>query len=82
MSSTVPDSGSVTKDSPKIEDGGVLTGDEAELARMGYKQELKYVQANSCILVSRNSRGSPTTRRDLTWFQVRLSRKLPNLYTC
>jgi hypothetical protein len=24
--------------------GGTHTGDEAELARMGYKQELKYVQ--------------------------------------
>jgi len=29
-----------------MEDGGGLTSDEAELARMGYKQELKYVQAN------------------------------------
>lgn len=49
------DSSPVTKDSPKTEDGGVLTGDEAELARMGYKQELKYVQANLCIQFSRNS---------------------------
>ena len=38
-----------------MEDGGVLTGDEAELARMGYKQELKYVQASLCIQVSQNS---------------------------
>lgn len=36
-----------------MEDGGVLTDDQAELARMGYKQELKYVQANSYIQVSR-----------------------------
>ena len=27
-----------------VEVGGTHTGDEAELARMGYKQELKYVQ--------------------------------------
>lgn len=27
-----------------IEVEGTPTGDEAELARMGYKQELKYVQ--------------------------------------
>ena len=27
-----------------VEVGGTQTGDEAELARMGYKQELKYVQ--------------------------------------
>ncbi|KAH9051350.1 APC amino acid permease [Lactarius deliciosus] len=32
---------SMTKDSPMAEAGGVHTGDEAELARMGYKQELK-----------------------------------------
>jgi len=44
----------MTKDSPKMEDGGVFAGDEAELARMGYRQELKYVQANLCIQVSRN----------------------------
>jgi hypothetical protein len=36
ITSTMPDSSSVTKDCPKMEDGGVLTGDEAELARMGY----------------------------------------------
>jgi hypothetical protein len=49
----MPDSSSVTKDSSKMEDGGVLTDDQAELARMGYKQELKYVQASSYIQVSR-----------------------------
>ena len=38
-----------------MEDGGTLTGDEAELARMGYKQELKYVQIKLCVQVSRNS---------------------------
>ena len=45
----------MTKVSPKVEDGSVLIGDEAALARMGYRQELKYVQANLCIQVSRNS---------------------------
>jgi len=29
--------------------GGAHTGDEAELARMGYKQELKYVQFSLSI---------------------------------
>jgi hypothetical protein len=38
------DSNSVTKDSQTVELGGVYTGDETELARMGYKQELKCVQ--------------------------------------
>ncbi|KAI0262674.1 APC amino acid permease [Russula aff. rugulosa BPL654] len=37
----MPDSNSVTKDSHTAETGGVYTGDETELARMGYKQELK-----------------------------------------
>lgn len=39
------DSSSVTKDSEKNQMGGVheLAGDEAELAKMGYKQELRYV---------------------------------------
>lgn len=27
-----------------VEVGGTHTGDEAELARMGYKQELRYIQ--------------------------------------
>ncbi|KAH9031042.1 APC amino acid permease [Lactarius pseudohatsudake] len=38
---TTPRIDSMTKDSPMAEAGGVHTGDEAELARMGYKQELK-----------------------------------------
>lgn len=36
----------MTKGSQTIELGDVRMGDEAELARMGYKQELKYVQIN------------------------------------
>jgi hypothetical protein len=44
LSTTMPDSNSVTKDNLTVEMGGVYTGDETELARMGYKQELKYVQ--------------------------------------
>ncbi|KAI0299995.1 amino acid transporter [Multifurca ochricompacta] len=36
----MPDSNSLTKDSQTAEVGGVHAGDEAELARMGYKQEL------------------------------------------
>jgi hypothetical protein len=32
-----------------VEVGGTHTSDEAELARMGYKQELKYVQFGSSI---------------------------------
>jgi hypothetical protein len=32
-----------------VEVGGTHTGDEAELARMGYKQELKYVQFSLSI---------------------------------
>jgi len=42
----MPYSTSVTRGSHTIEEGGVRMGDEAELARMGYKQELKYVQVN------------------------------------
>jgi hypothetical protein len=45
------DSDSPTKDSKTVEIGGVHTGDEAELARMGYKQELKCVQIDLSILV-------------------------------
>jgi hypothetical protein len=47
LPTTVPDSNSVTKDSQTVEMGGVYTGDETELARMGYKQELKCVQFGS-----------------------------------
>jgi len=43
-STTMPSSTSYTKDSQMAEVGGAHTGDEAELARMGYKQELKYAQ--------------------------------------
>ncbi len=32
-----------------VEVGGTHTSDEAELARMGYKQELKYVQFSLSI---------------------------------
>jgi hypothetical protein len=46
--STMPDLNPVPKDSQTIEMGGVCTGDETELARMGYKQELKCVQFNLC----------------------------------
>jgi hypothetical protein len=42
----MPDSNSVTKDSQSIEAGDVRARDEAELARMGYKQELKCVQSD------------------------------------
>jgi len=42
----MPYSTSVTRGSHTIEEGGVRMGDEAELARMGYKQELKYVQVH------------------------------------
>ena len=41
---TMPDWNSVTKDNQTVEMGGAYTGDETELARMGYKQELKCVQ--------------------------------------
>src|SRR6266566_7933919 len=46
---TVPASNSYTKDSQMVEVEGTHTGDEAELARMGYKQELKYVQFSLSI---------------------------------
>jgi hypothetical protein len=56
LPTTMPeDSNSVSKDSQTVEMGGVYTGDETELARMGYKQELKCVQVqfNSSALVFR-----------------------------
>jgi hypothetical protein len=39
----MPDPKSMTRDHGTVETGGAHTGDEAELARMGYKQELKCV---------------------------------------
>ena len=48
----MPYSTSVTRGSHTIEAGGVRMGDEAELARMGYKQELKYVQVNFYVPLS------------------------------
>lgn len=36
-------------DSQMVDVGGTRVGDEAELARMGYKQELKYVQFSLSI---------------------------------
>ena len=37
-------SGSLDEKQPApVQDGTVMVGDEAELARMGYKQELRYV---------------------------------------
>jgi hypothetical protein len=53
LPTTMPDSNPVIKDSQTVEMGGVYTGDETELARMGYKQELKCVQFNSGTLVFR-----------------------------
>jgi len=53
LQKTMPDSSLVTKDSRTVEMGGVYTGDETELARMGYNQELKYVQFNSSTLIFR-----------------------------
>jgi hypothetical protein len=47
----MPDSNLVTKDSQTAEMGGVYTGDETELARMGYKQELKCVQFIASTLI-------------------------------
>ena len=70
----MPDSNSVTKDNQTIEMGGVYTGDETELARMGYKQELKYVQFNSIVLVFRCLQYTFTVRRDMTLMQVRWPR--------
>ena len=46
VNNTMPDSTSMTRGSQTIEMGGLRMDDEAELARMGYKQELKYVQVN------------------------------------
>jgi hypothetical protein len=46
---TMPASNSHTEDGQMVEVRGNHTGDEAELARMGYKQELKYVQFSSSI---------------------------------
>lgn len=70
--STMADSDSPTTDSHAVDVGGVYTSDEAELARMGYKQELKCVQfvfytPSSFNLYVR----PPTTRRDLTLSHVR-----------
>jgi hypothetical protein len=48
VNDAMPDSTSMTRGSQTIEMGGVRMDDEAEaeLTRMGYKQELKYVQVN------------------------------------
>jgi hypothetical protein len=70
----MPDSNSITKDIQTLEMGGVYTGDETELARMGYKQELKCVQFSSTTLVFRCLYYILTARRDLTLMQVRWSR--------
>ena len=71
-STTMPASNSYTKDSQMVEVGGTITGDEAELARMGYKQELKYVQFSLSIHPRLLKLWhSVTTRRDLTLLQVR-----------
>ena len=35
------------KQASPVQDGTVMIGDEAELARMGYKQELRYVQKHT-----------------------------------
>jgi hypothetical protein len=44
--SMTSDSNLEPKDSQTIETGSVYSGDETELARMGYKQELKCVSLN------------------------------------
>lgn len=55
-----------------VEVAGVHTGgDETELARMGYKQELKCVQSDLSII---HDAHQLHIRRDLTLLQVRLSR--------
>ena len=41
----------VTKDIQTVEMGSIFAGDETELARMGYKQELKCVQLNLSTLI-------------------------------
>jgi hypothetical protein len=69
---TMPDSNLVTKDNQTVEMGSVYTGDETELARMGYKQELKCVQFNLSVLVFRCLQF--IARRDMTLMQVRWSR--------
>ena len=51
-STTMPDSNLPTEDSRTVEMGGVHTGDEAELARMGYKQELRCVQFGLSIVAA------------------------------
>lgn len=48
---TMPDSNPVPRDSQMAEMGCVFTGNETELARMGYKQELKCVYFKLCVLV-------------------------------
>jgi hypothetical protein len=48
-----PDSNLELKDSQTIEMGSDYSGDESELARMGYKQELKCVHFNLYLLVFR-----------------------------
>ena len=48
----MPDSNLPTEDNRTAEMGGVHIGDEAELARMGYKQELRCVQFGSSILAA------------------------------
>ena len=70
----MPDSKSVVEDSQTVEVGGVHTGDEADLARMGYKQELKCVQLMHLRLL-RFMALPLTTRRHLNVFQVRRLRK-------
>ena len=72
VNDTMPDSTSMTRGSQTIEMGGVRMDDEAELARMGYKQELKYIQVNfmrpcpskiACAVVERASTtGSSSVR--------------------
>ena len=48
----MPDSNLPTEDSRTVEMGGVHSGDEAELARMGYKQELRCVQFGLSIVAA------------------------------
>ncbi len=72
LPTTIPDTNSVTKDSQTVEMGGVYTGDETELARMGYRQELKFVQFNFTFS-SFEAYNTRSARRDLTLMQVRCS---------
>jgi hypothetical protein len=46
---TMPTSNLYTKESQMVEVGDTNTGDEAELARMGYRQELQCVQFSLSI---------------------------------